>query len=351
MDCHNCGDIPPIQDQGIIRLHSSLESITLNWHRLVPIIASDNGLEIATAAYASKEELLAIVAKLLQQLNPVEQASVTIAFGAASDGKEASLSSSLQLALFAARIQHHQLVGLIVDNRFTSHMQPIMDMASQQIFGYELLMRPLAGQTAFQPYELFQVAQQTGLHSFLDRSARISAIQTSAVHIPKGIKRFINFLPSSIYNPNYCLSHTFKAIERFEQDPSDFVFEVVETEKIDDVAHLKEIFEVYKKHGIQVALDDVGSGFATLDVLAELKPHFVKIDRDLISHCNQDDQKQQLISAIVQSAQSFGAVVLAEGIEEKEELAYCQSQHISLAQGYLIGKPSPLPLSGNRILF
>ncbi|WP_138755658.1 EAL domain-containing protein [Paenibacillus sinopodophylli] len=345
MDCHNCGTIPPIQDQGMICLHSTAEAVTLNWHQLVPVLDSVGDLEKVSVYYNSKDELLGIVTKLLEQLNSQEQASVSISFGALHDEMADSGSSRLQLEMFAARIQHHHLVSLIADNHFTSHMQPIMNIDSQRVFGYELLMRPLAGQAAFQPYELFQVAQQTGLHSFLDRSARISAIQASAMHLPKGIKRFINFLPSSIYNPNFCLSHTFEAIERFEQDPADFVFEVVETEKIANIAHLKTIFSVYKEHGIQVALDDVGSGFATLEVLAELKPHFVKIDRGLISGCNQDDHKQQLIAAIVKSAEAFGASVLAEGVEEKEELAFCQSQHISLAQGYLIGKPSSIPLT------
>jgi EAL domain-containing protein (putative c-di-GMP-specific phosphodiesterase class I) len=136
-------------------------------------------------------------------------------------------------------------------------MQPIIDLHTRQTFAYEFVLRPARDHAPFSPYELFQAAQETGLHSFLDRQARISAIETSALHLPNGIKRFINFLPSSIYNPNYCLSHTFHAIERLRLDPSDFVFEVVETERIKDINHLQSIFQVYKKEGMKVALDDV----------------------------------------------------------------------------------------------
>ena len=64
------------------------------------------------------------------------------------------------------------------------------------------------------------------------------------------------------------------------------MFEVVETEKIEDVNHLKHVFEQYKKQGIQVALDDVGAGFSTLDMLSLLQPDYVKIDRAFISNCD-----------------------------------------------------------------
>ncbi|MGO4349985.1 EAL domain-containing protein [Paenibacillus sp. MCAF9] len=330
MSCQNCELVPPIQDQGTINLVTPQKSEQIQ--------------------YTSKEQLLEYLNKLLQQLSPEEQSAVQIEFGKLGEARSTLTPYRLPLNLFAARIHHHHLVHMIADNHFTSFMQPIMDIVSQNIFAYEFLMRPVEGQPAFQPYELFQVAQQTGLHSFLDRSARISAIQVSAMHLKKGTKRFINFLPSSIYNPNYCLSHTFEAIEQYEQDPQDFVFEVVETEKISDVLHLKNIFNVYKEHGIQVALDDVGSGFSTLDVLEELKPHFVKIDRELVSHCDSNDKKQKLIADIVRSARSFGATVLAEGVERKEELDFCKTQQITLAQGYLIGKPAPLPLSNQPIL-
>lgn len=349
MSCINCEVIPPIQDSGTIWLISKLKSVQQKWNGILTdkqrLVEASPANERLPLTYDSKESVMEYFNILSKQLTMEEQAEIQIEFEEKNDSAKPSHPVKLQFSSFIARVKHHHLVQLITDNQFTSYMQPIIDIHKLDIVAYELLMRPAQGRPPFQPYELFQVAQQTGLHSFLDRSARISAIQVSAMHLRKGTKRFINFLPSSIYNPNYCLSHTFQAIEQLDQDPNDFVFEVVETEKITDVKHLKNIFEVYQRHGIQVALDDVGAGFATLEVMTELKPNFVKIDRELVSFCDQDQKKQQIITNIVQCAESFGASVLAEGIERGEELEFCKSEGITLGQGYLIGKPASMPIS------
>lgn len=72
----------------------------------------------------------------------------------------------------------------------------------------------------------------------------------------------------------------------------------------------------------------------------------MKIDRDLIDKCDSDETKQQQIIKIVKCSQSFGATVLAEGIERKEEWAFCKEHGIELAQGYLLGRPAATPLDG-----
>lgn len=79
-----------------------------------------------------------------------------------------------------SRFKHAELVSIILEHQFSSHMQPIVD-ASEQIIGYEFLLRPAENGKSFSSYELFEVARETGLHSFLDRTARITAIETSAL--------------------------------------------------------------------------------------------------------------------------------------------------------------------------
>lgn len=233
-------------------------------------------------------------------------------------------------------------MSIIRNHDFCSHLQPIVNF-HEEIVGFEFLLRPLPHGHHFHPYELFEIARSTGFHSFLDRAARISAIETSARLLPKGIKRFINFLPSSIYNPKYCLTHTFDAIRRLNQNPEDYVFEVVETEQITDMAHLLAIFAEYRSQGMQVALDDVGAGYSTLEVMSSLQPDYVKIDRKLISFCDQDPDKQRILAEIISRAGEFGARLLAEGIERREEYLFCRGLGIDLGQGYLFGKPADRP--------
>ncbi|WP_456271760.1 EAL domain-containing protein [Bacillus sp. AK031] len=177
------------------------------------------------------------------------------------------------------------------------------------------------------------------MHSLLDQRAREAAIRCRKGNVENGIKSFINFLPSTIYNPEFCLKHTFSIVEKYKVDPSDLVFEVVETEKIVDIDHLKNVFAVYRREGMKVALDDVGSGFATLEMLGQIKPDYVKVDRSYVSHCDSIRENQAFLKEVSHISKELGIKVLAEGIERKEEFDYCKTVGIDLAQGYYIGKP------------
>jgi EAL domain-containing protein (putative c-di-GMP-specific phosphodiesterase class I) len=343
--CPQCSAVDPIEDAGAVLLHADRNDVSERIQGFLDArnIETETSPGLLIAPYATKESLLALLHALRDGLPGSLWNEVR--FGvqgryARSYGRPSAHST---LSQFLALIESHDLVTIIREARFASHMQPIVDVRTRGTYGYEFLLRPGEPDRPFKPFELFRVAQETGLHSFLDRQARISAIETSAQHLPNGIKRFINFLPSSIYNPNYCLSHTFAAIDRLRLDPADFVFEVVETERIADVDHLLSIFQVYKKEGMKVALDDVGSGFATVDVLEKLQPDVVKIDRGLIDRCDADAEKQRNIERIVTAARGFGASVLGEGIERMEEFRYLESLGVDYAQGYLFAKPEPLP--------
>ncbi|KAA0546708.1 EAL domain-containing protein [Bacillus sp. BGMRC 2118] len=242
------------------------------------------------------------------------------------------------------RVKNPSLVEVIKHSYFTNHIQPIISLNDQKVFAYEFLLRSSQEQYPFKPFELFSFAQKTGLQALLDANARKQAIQYSAENLSNGMLRFINFLPSSIYNPIHCLKSTFENIEKYRVNPADFVFEVVETEKIKDIKHLQTIFQAYKSEGMKVALDDVGAGYATVEVLQELLPDYAKIDRHMISYCDQSAEKQAELQRIVKVAKENNIKTLAEGIERKEELEFCHAIGMDLAQGYFIGKPGPNPL-------
>ncbi|MCQ4087480.1 EAL domain-containing protein [Saccharibacillus sp. JS10] len=345
--CNTCQPVKPIEDWGTIYLKPVTEMLNelvqdRNWK------AGLNGYKngILFFSYTSKEQFLEM-AEWLNSL-PVEWTEPLQIKICGEKDVEAMLPW-LPFSQIAARFQNMGMVDIITQERFTSFMQPIINH-EETVVAYEFLLRAAPGEEPFNPFELFDVARRTGMHSFLDRAARIAAIRRSAEVLPKGVKRFINFLPSSIYNPDYCLKHTFAAIQRYDLDPQDFVFEVVETERIIDMPHLQRIFNVYRSRGVSVALDDVGSGFSTPEVLANLKPDFIKIDRGLIDRCDESADKQRRIAEIVQISNSFGGTVLAEGIERREEYEFCRSQGIPLAQGYLFGRPAAEPVATGSLL-
>lgn len=260
--------------------------------------------------------------------------------------KTATMNGFIPLSTFDLMVQNHELVNLIAGNSFSTHFQPIIDLQNKnRIFAYECLLRPVADGKPISPFKLFEFARESNLHNYLDQKAReLSIVSSSRLSVPPEVKFFINFLPSSIYNPEYCLQHTFHIVNKHSIFPDQLVFEVVESEKISNIEHLESIFTTYKKSGMQVALDDVGSGYSTLDVLEKLQPDFVKVDRSYISFCDTNQENQLFLKNVLEISQKLGIKVLAEGIERAEELEFCREIGIDYAQGYYIGKPSAEPV-------
>lgn len=239
------------------------------------------------------------------------------------------------------KIKEYETFEIIRDAKFCSYFQPIVSIEDHEVIGFEALLRDPLSRVS--PRKLFEIAQGMGVHHLLDMRARQLAIQSRVGQVPNGVKSFINFLPSSIYQPKFNIQKTMQSMEQHKVRPEDVVFEIVETEKIEDIEYLKTIFDMYKQEGIKIALDDFGAGHSTYEVLMKLKPNYVKIDRSHIMNCDQDIIKQKRLIDIVHITKQLGIISIAEGIERKEELEACQQIGIKLAQGYYLGKPESKP--------
>lgn len=236
------------------------------------------------------------------------------------------------------------LIDIIDQKRMTSVFQPIVHAQKPNIpFAHECLLRWYNEDEQLNgPARLFQTAQEADLIFPLDRAAReIHIRNAAAASMPSKI--FVNFAPTAIYDPNNCLKSTFKVIREVDIDPSNIVFEVVETEHINDPEHLKNILAAYKQQGFQVALDDLGSGHSTLNMLGALKPDYVKLDMEMIRDVHKDRFKSELVRKIVELSHSFDIQVVAEGIETKEEASWLVSQDVDFMQGFYFAKPDKTP--------
>ncbi|MGA9466669.1 MAG: EAL domain-containing protein [Exiguobacterium marinum] len=254
------------------------------------------------------------------------------------DNQSNSQTPRLEVEVLRDQLAHRHIIDQIQHGTFESHLQPIIFLDSKETFGYEALLRSGA---SISPGDLFRTANRFGLHSKLDQRARAEAIKATFEAVAPHQKTFINFLPSTIYNPDYCLQHTFDIIDRYGLSPDRFIFEVVETENVHDVDHLQHVFSTYKQRGMKVALDDVGAGFSTIDMLKRLEPDYVKIDRSYISFCDEDAEKRSFLKKVRALTNSMGITLLAEGIERLEEADVCRELGFDLAQGYFFGKPAP----------
>ncbi|WP_298212224.1 EAL domain-containing protein [Ferrimicrobium sp.] len=224
-----------------------------------------------------------------------------------------------------------------------THFQPIVSVESSRVIGYEALSRGRTRSGALiPPLRLFSYAQKMDAIFFLDRLSRETAIATAA-KIGLDGWLFINFLPNAIYDPRQCLKTTLAIAQQHHFDPGRIVFEVTESQQIVDLQHLKSIFRYYRNHGFQVALDDVGSGYAGLNTIVGLLPDVIKIDRELIVDIDREPLKRALVGGLIQAVRSEGIEVVAEGVETAGELRCVIDLGATLIQGFVFAKPSAQP--------
>ncbi|MGQ9658595.1 MAG: EAL domain-containing protein [Thermochromatium sp.] len=254
-----------------------------------------------------------------------------------------SFTRARTLAQWLDLLDASGLLEIIEAKRFVSWFQPILSATDGAVVGYESLLRGERpdGSLMF-PGEIFALAGKNDLLFQVDRQARESALRCAASVGLKG-QLFINFVPTAIYEPSHCLQSTLSWALKLGFDPGRLVFEVVETERVGDLDHLKRILNFYREAGYRVALDDVGSGYASLNLLATLKPDIIKIDMEIVRGIDADPQRQSVFRALVGLARDLGIQVLAEGIETEGELAYVVREGAELVQGYLFARPAPQP--------
>lgn len=257
---------------------------------------------------------------------------------------------SLQSLLAAA--DGSWLQDLLHDDRLLMHFQPIVRaLDPARVFAHECLLRGVDRDGALiPPGRIFAAAMDADLLYYLDRAARVRAIR-DAYRYGLDTHIFINFCPSSIYNPASCLRTTIGAVYELGIDPGRVVFEVVESDTVRDAGHLVAILNSYRAAGFGIALDDFGAGFSSLNLLERLRPDFVKLDRGLISNVDANPFKATLAQKLLEAAHELGITTIAEGIERADEWAWVRDHGADYAQGFLFARPAvpPPPVATARL--
>jgi EAL domain-containing protein (putative c-di-GMP-specific phosphodiesterase class I) len=119
------------------------------------------------------------------------------------------------------------------------------------------------------------------------------------------------------------------------------VLEITERARLTEFSGVETALDRLTSMGFRVAVDDLGSGFNSLAVLAELQPAFIKVDMSIVRGVNLDTRRQRLLHLLASFANATGAEVVAEGVETDEEAEAARQCGVHLLQGYLFGKPSP----------
>jgi len=220
---------------------------------------------------------------------------------------------------------------------FTMAFQPIVDLSSGNVWGYEALVRGPNGESAASILE--QVDPQT-VYAF-DQACRVKAIELAAPLIPHDgkTKLSINFKPNAVYEPSACIRATLDAANRTGFDKSQLMFEFTEDEPMTDIPHVRHIIEAYRTFGFTTAIDDFGAGHAGLALLADLLPDLIKLDMALIRGIDGSPARQTIVKGIADITGQLGITCLAEGLETREEVETVRDLGLDLCQGYFFARP------------
>jgi EAL domain-containing protein (putative c-di-GMP-specific phosphodiesterase class I) len=222
----------------------------------------------------------------------------------------------------------------------TIAFQPIVDLAGGTVVGYEALAR-FSGYPVSSPDQWFAAARQQGCSAQLEALALRLAFAARA-DLPPGTFLAVNVGPDVLGHRDVL------DVWNREDDLAGVVVELTEHARIDSYVSLEPALNRLRAAGALIAIDDAGAGYAGLQHLIGLRPHIIKLDRNLISGVDRDETKRALVEMIGTFASRIDAWVLAEGVEHLGELDTVINLGVPLGQGYLLARPGPawVPLDG-----
>ncbi|MDF2501477.1 MAG: diguanylate cyclase/phosphodiesterase with domain containing protein [Anaerosporomusa subterranea] len=233
-----------------------------------------------------------------------------------------------------------ELRDIINNRRIKTVFQPIVSLTDAVILGYEALSRGPSGSPLEQPDQLFATAAACDLLWELDLLCRFRALEMAGKIMEKHLL-FLNVDPKIINDPRFQKGLTRGYLKSSQTDVLGIVFEITEKTAIQDYKGFRRILDNYTSQGYQIALDDTGSGYSGLTLLAETRPQYVKLDIELVRNIDKDSLKQALIKALSQFANATNIKLVAEGIETINELNTLIDIGVHYGQGFLLQRPSP----------
>jgi EAL domain-containing protein (putative c-di-GMP-specific phosphodiesterase class I) len=215
--------------------------------------------------------------------------------------------------------------------RLVPVFQPIVDLRRGTVCGYEALSRFDVDIDA-DPVQWFTAAAALGWSTRLETIA-MRAFLGARRELPANCFLSINLSPEAAASDEMA-----ELLE--DEDLSGLVLEITEQTPVDDYDRLTAALDRWRAGGIQIAVDDAGSGYASLRHILAVRPQFVKLDRSLVAGVSEDPHKLAAVTAIGALAGELDAWVVAEGISEAPDLDALVAARVPLAQGFLLGRPA-----------
>lgn len=233
-------------------------------------------------------------------------------------------------------------MNILENGQITTVFQTIISLKDGSKFGHEALSRGPKMSAFENPAQLFDVAKIYGKLWELEFLCRIKAIE-SASRTVNDQYLFLNVDPAVINDEKFKKGFTKEFLLTHEINPDSVVFEITEKSSISELDNFRKIIENYKDQGYKIAIDDAGDGYSGLKLITDIRPHFIKLDMNLVRDIDKDGLKYALIKTFYEFCLVTDIKLIAEGIETEEELAALIDIGIHYGQGFFIQRPSENP--------
>jgi diguanylate cyclase (GGDEF)-like protein len=250
-------------------------------------------------------------------------------------------TAALQAEIVNAKSIGDSIIGGLERGEFIPYFQPQVDSRSLEIVGVEALARwrhPTCGILA--PAEFIDIAEELAVIAAIDRAVLEGALACHRKWRADGLQP-----PRLSVNVSLRRLHEeglIEALSALEIAPGELSFELVESIYLDERDdRFFENVEQIKALGVDIEIDDFGSGYASIVSLTKIKPRRLKIDRQLITPIVHSAAQRRLVRSIVEIGRSLDIEVAAEGVETMEHAALLRDLGCSILQGYAFAKPMP----------
>ena len=311
--------VPDTRSSGELDLVPEFTTIPVMSHVSVPVVLSD-GQTYGTFCIFSRE--------VKPELNTRSLMLVRVFADVI-----AALIEDARKGMVESQRRRQVIIDLLERDELLLHAQPIYNLHTRAIDGFELLTR-LSTDISLSPAQLFIDADRLGLSSLIGMRV-IEKSKEALKVLPQNAYVSINVTPAFLEECDISGIFTDDECRRI-------VLELTEHDEIADYDLVNERLEPLRNAGMKLAIDDAGAGYASMRHILLLRPDMLKLDMSLIRDIDTDKDKRSLVAALYGFAQVQNYKVVGEGIETEAELATLEQLHVCCGQGYLLSRPQPL---------
>jgi diguanylate cyclase (GGDEF)-like protein len=269
---------------------------------------------------------------------------VAAMLGATWDTSDSRVERFAPIPVGSSPARRTAISSLLASGQIVSAVQPLLRLSDESVVGYEALARFPPNPSLVSPDDLFASAAALNMQAAVDLAC-IRAALRAAAWVRADL--FVNVLIGTLLDP-YGMATLDRVVREADANPRSIVLEFSEREPVTDLTRLQRIAAELRGRGFRIAVDDAGAGHASMRVIAELRPEFIKVDRSLINTIDTDRARRALVAALLSFSGHIGSRLVAEGIETGAEKDTLLSLGVQFGQGWALGFPVlTQPLQGH----